>query len=130
MQESAPGDLPKSPLREHFLAPRNVGELPAPRGHGRAENAACGDDLELFVRTEGEVLSDLRFRARACSSVIAAASLATEALRGQALSAARDTDLAALFRAAGGEERRMHAPRLVARALERALEDCARRCQA
>jgi NifU-like protein involved in Fe-S cluster formation len=118
-------DLPDGPdgsLAGHFFAPRNAGSLEPPRRVGRAENAACGDVLELHLRVEAERLAAARFQARGCSALIASASLVTQAVQGLTLAEARGLDLAGLVAAAGGlPPRGQHALAVVARALEQAL---------
>ena len=69
-------------LREHLRSPRNAGELEAPDGRGRGENPACGDVLEFTLRVEDGRVAELRFRASACSAVIAATKNATPAAAG------------------------------------------------
>jgi nitrogen fixation protein NifU and related proteins len=119
------------PIWAHFRSPRNTGVLGPPARHGRAENRACGDVLDLYVLLDGERVVELRFQARACSSVIAAASLATEALRGKSVAEARLLDVRALVDAAGGVPRqKSHAPDVIARALAEALADPRQPCQA
>lgn len=111
-------------IRKHFLEPRNAGEIPDASGVGEARNAACGDVLKLFlaVDREGRV-ERATFQARACSAVIAVASMTTEALVGSDVAAARALDVDALTREAGGlPTHKAHAPRVVRRALDAALD--------
>ena len=109
-------------LRKHFLAPRNTGEVESPDGRGRGTNPACGDVLELTLRVADGRVIEARFRARACSAVIATASLVTEALRGLTLEEAAALDPARLVEAAGGlPPGRTHAPAILARAIAEAL---------
>lgn len=111
-------------IREHFLAPRNVGELEEATGRAEARNDACGDRLVVTARVAGGRVDGIAFRASACSAVIAVASLATEAARGLAPEAARRLDVGELVRAAGGlPPGKGHAVELVGRALRDALRD-------
>lgn len=110
-------------LQDHFDRPRHVGRLAAPAVCGRGGNAACGDDLRLWIRVEADAVAEVAFQARACSAVIAVASLVVERLAGLELDAARRLDPKALTEAAGGlPGPRQHACRVVRRALEAALE--------
>jgi NifU-like protein involved in Fe-S cluster formation len=112
-------------LREHVRDPRRVAaEGPPAAGTCvvRAINAACGDELELRGRREGELLR-IAFRARGCWGVVAVASLLCERLDGGPLTSARDLDAAAAVAAAGGLPRsRAHAVHL----FERVLADLVR----
>jgi nitrogen fixation NifU-like protein len=76
-------------LRDHFLRPRRLGPLEHASGSGTVENPVCGDVLTLEVRVEGSRLAAVRFRAAACSTGIAVASILAETLDGAALERAR-----------------------------------------
>jgi nitrogen fixation NifU-like protein len=96
--------------------------LAEPCWRGRAENAACGDVLELSFSLAGRRIDRAMFQARGCSAVIASASLATEALVGRSLREALELDFAGLIEAAGGlAPRRAHAARVVQRAVREAV---------
>ena len=119
-----PGALSYSDvIRKHFLDPRNVGELADADGVGEAGNAACGDELRVFIRVNtAGALDGISFQAKACSAVIAVASMTTEALEGATTAQARALDVDALVEQAGGVPRhKAHAPRVVRRALDAAL---------
>jgi nitrogen fixation protein NifU and related proteins len=110
-------------LLEHFQAPRNVGELDAPDAIGEDENPICGDTLRLELGIEDGGIVDVRWRARGCAPTIAAASMASEMLRGMTLADARSVDRDMLAGALGGvPARKAHALTLVVSALGRALD--------
>lgn len=112
----------EGPIRDHFVSPRNVGEVPG-GARGRGTSPPCGDELDLWLGIRDGRLGPVRFRARACSAVIAAASLATEALEGRTPAEARRLDLGALLEEAGGlPPGRDHARGVVERALAQALD--------
>jgi NifU-like protein involved in Fe-S cluster formation len=109
-------------MSEHFSSPRHVGRVEQPSGVGRASNPACGDELELSLRSEAGRVAEARFLAKGCSALIATASLVTDALVGTTLAAARALDPAQLVLDAGGlPERGRHAIPVVGRALAQAL---------
>jgi len=111
-----------SPIRAHLRAPRNVGQLAEPCWRGHAENAACGDVLELCFSLAGDRIDQARFQARGCSGVIASASLATETLVGCSLREALELDWSVVIDAAGGlAPKRTHAARVVQRAVREAV---------
>ncbi|MCC7012620.1 MAG: iron-sulfur cluster assembly scaffold protein [Planctomycetes bacterium] len=109
-------------LEQHFRAPH--GARPAPQGAltGRAENAACGDELEVWLELHAQHIDHAGFAARGCSSAIALASLVCERLEGSALGelelhlARWRAEFAALL-----PPQRRHALDLVERALASAL---------
>ncbi len=111
-------------LRKHFLEPRNSGVIEDADGVGEARNSACGDVLYLYLSVGADgLLERTTFQAKACSAVIAVASMTTEVLSGMSVEQARALDIAQLVEQAGGLPRhKAHAPRVVARALELALD--------
>jgi nitrogen fixation NifU-like protein len=118
---------PPAWIAEHLTRPRGAGELSPDAARGTAENAACGDVLQLFVARAPDGTAVLRFRARACSAVLATASLVCETLEGAELVAARALVVEARVREAGGlPPGRGHAVGLVSRALAESLRalDC------
>ncbi len=113
-------------IADHFKRPRNNGSLKTASGRGRGENAGCGDVLQIDVLVHAGVLSAYRFQAKACSAVIACASMVGEAIQGKPIDSARELDIAQLIEAAGGLPRsKAHAPKVVERALQAALVEAA-----
>ena len=113
-------------LRAHLREPRGAGAFLASEAGavatGRAENPPCGDELLLHLRLGPDGRLEARFQAKACSAVLAVASLVCEGLAGRTQEAARDLDLAQLVADAGGlPPTRQHALGVATRALERAL---------
>ncbi|MBI1381438.1 MAG: hypothetical protein GC161_10165 [Planctomycetaceae bacterium] len=113
-------------LRGHLLEPRGAGAFvasePGAVATGRAENPPCGDELLLHLRLRPDGLLEARFQAKACSGVLAVASLVCGALAGRSQAEAGALDLARLVADAGGlPPTRQHALGVVTRALERAL---------
>ncbi len=109
-------------MREHLRTPRNIGTVDDASGRGSAENAACGDRLEISARVEDGRVAEILFRATACSAVIATASLATETVQDLPVEEARALDVLELVREAGGlPPGKGHAASLVERALRSAL---------
>lgn len=109
-------------LRTHFLEPRHAATLEGADARGSAENAACGDHLELGLWMAGERLGRAAFQARGCSSLIAAASLCCERLAGLARADFAAVDPEAWLVEAGGLPRRgAHAGAVVRRAWQAAV---------
>jgi len=70
-------------LLEHFKNPRNVGELGPPAVTVEVSNPVCGDLLRLSVRFEGEVVAEVRYKAKGCTAAIASGSALTEWMTGK-----------------------------------------------
>src|SRR5689334_19231260 len=83
-------------VMDHFLNPRNTGELKDPDAFSFVENPACGDMVKLTMRIRDGVISEARTQTFGCAAAIAAASALTELLIGRSLSdamALRDRDV-------------------------------------
>lgn len=89
-------------LLDHFEHPRNAGELPGADGRVRVENPACGDILELFVRSQHGRIAEVRFRAKGCVPAMACGSLITELMMGRSLEAAGAISREEVVQAIGG----------------------------
>lgn len=109
---------------EHFMHPRNVGELDSPDGVSSITNPACGDTMTLHIRVSGDVISDARWRTLGCSAAIATSSIASEMMIGMKLDEAAKLSNKAIADALGGLPRvKMHCSVLAADALHDALKD-------
>ena len=68
-----------SPLvMEHFLNPRNVGEIENANGIGEVGNATCGDIMRMYLRIDDNKITDAKFKTFGCGAAIATSSMATE----------------------------------------------------
>ncbi len=73
-----------APIKEHFLSPRNVGELGAAAYIGHTGSMICGATMRVELRIdESRRIADAKFKAAGCSFLVGAASLLTEAVRGE-----------------------------------------------
>jgi nitrogen fixation NifU-like protein len=79
--------MPKYPkvLMEHFQNPRNVGEISDPDGVGTVGNASCGDIMQMFIKVNGNEITEARFKTFGCGAAIATSSILTERIKGTTL---------------------------------------------
>ncbi|TFG27593.1 Fe-S cluster assembly scaffold protein NifU [Candidatus Thorarchaeota archaeon] len=71
---------------DHFRNPRNVGTLEGDDvAVGKVGNPTCGDIMEVFIRIEGDRITDAKFRTFGCGSAIATTSMTTEMVKGMTL---------------------------------------------
>jgi nitrogen fixation NifU-like protein len=93
-------DLYRELILDHYQHPRGSGRI---EGAASAEgyNPLCGDEVELFLRVEGDQVVEAGFVGRGCAISQAAASLLIEAINGRALAEARDFKSAELLEMLG-----------------------------
>ncbi len=71
---------------DHYINPRNVGEVGNPDGIGEAGSLACGDALKLtFKLDEKGKIADAKFKTFGCASAIGTSSVLTEMIKGLTL---------------------------------------------
>ena len=72
-------------VMDHFMNPRNVGELENPSGVGTVGNAKCGDIMQIGIQVENGVITDVKFKTFGCGAAIATSSRATEMVLGKTI---------------------------------------------
>ena len=72
-------------VMDHFMHPRNVGEIPDADGVGQVGNAKCGDIMKMYLKIKDNVIQDVKFETFGCGSAIASSSMATELIKGKTI---------------------------------------------
>jgi NifU-like protein len=110
-------------VREHFLHPKNTGEIPNPDLDATVGNITCGDALRLMVKLDaGGRIAEAKFQTFGCASAIASSDALIELIRGKTLDEAgriTNDDIAAYL--GGLPEAKMHCSVMGMEALQKAI---------
>lgn len=72
-------------VMEHFINPRNVGEIPDADGVGGLTSEICGDHTYVYIKVKDGIIIDCKFRTFGCAAAIASSSILTEMVIGKTL---------------------------------------------
>ena len=111
-------------VMDHFMNPRNMGEIENADAIGEVGNPACGDVMKLFLKIEDNIIVDVKFKTFGCGAAIASSSMTTELIKGKTIDEALKLSNKAVEEALGGLPRAKHNCSVLAEdALKVALED-------
>ena len=111
-------------VMDHFMNPRNMGEMENPDGVGTVGNAKCGDIMRIYIKVENEVITDVKFKTFGCGAAIATSSKATELVKGKTLDEALQITNKMVMDSLGGlPPVKVHCSVLAEEALHAAIKD-------
>lgn len=111
-------------VMDHFMHPRNVGEIENPDGVGRVGNPICGDIMEMYIKVKGGVIIDVKFKTFGCGAAIATSSMATEMIKGKTIEEALKLTNKAVAEALDGlPPVKLHCSVLAEEAVKAAIDD-------
>lgn len=111
-------------VMDHFLHPRNVGEIENADGVGEVGNAKCGDIMKIYLKIDDGIVTDVKFNTFGCGSAIASSSMATEMIKGKPIDDVLSLTNKAVIEALGGlPAHKIHCSVLAEEAVKAALKD-------
>ena len=113
-------------VMDHFMNPRNVGEIDDASGVGTVGHAQCGDIMKVYLKIEDGVIQDAKFKTFGCGAAVATSSMATELVKGKTIQEALEITNKAVMEALDGlPPVKVHCSCLAEEALHAALWDYA-----
>lgn len=114
-------------VMDHFINPRNVGEIEDASGVGTVGNAKCGDIMRIYLNIdENHIIRDVKFKTFGCGAAIATSSMATELVKGKSIEEALQITNTAVMEALDGlPPVKVHCSLLAEEAIHAALWDYA-----
>ena len=112
-------------VMDHFMNPRNVGEIEDASGVGEVGNAKCGDIMKIYIKVDdNDVITDVKFKTFGCGAAIATSSRATEMVMGKTVDEALQITNEMVTESLGGlPPVKLHCSVLAKEALHAAIAD-------
>ncbi|MEG0371700.1 MAG: Fe-S cluster assembly scaffold protein NifU, partial [Clostridium sp.] len=111
-------------VMDHFMNPKNVGEIDNASGIGEVGNAKCGDIMRIYLDVEDNIIKDVKFKTFGCGAAIASSSIATEMIMGKSIDEAWEITNKAVAEALDGlPPVKMHCSVLAEEAIHKAIND-------
>ncbi|MDR3242848.1 MAG: Fe-S cluster assembly scaffold protein NifU [Clostridiales Family XIII bacterium] len=115
-------------VMDHFMNPRNVGEIENADGKGVYGSPVCGDMMKISINVENDVITDAKFKTFGCGSAIASSSVATDMIIGKSVEEAlKITNKNILNELGGLPAIKIHCSVLADRAIRSAIYDYAQK---
>ena len=111
-------------VMDHFMHPRNVGEIPNADGVGEVGNAKCGDIMKMYLKIKDDRIEVAKFETFGCGSAIASSSMATELIKGKTVDEALAVTNKQVVDALGGlPAYKLHCSVLAEESIKAAVKD-------
>lgn len=115
-------------VMDHFMNPRNVGEITDADGEGTVGNPVCGDLMTFYIKVNHERISNVKFKTFGCGAAIAVSSIVSEMAKGKTLDEAMEITNKMVAEELGGlPKNKLHCSNLGADALHKAIENYRKR---
>ncbi len=111
-------------VMDHFMNPRNVGEIEGADGTGTVGNPVCGDMMTFYIKVRDDRIDDVKFKTFGCGAAIAVSSMVSEMAKGKTLDEAMQiTNKDVAKELDGLPQNKMHCSNLGADALHEAIKN-------
>jgi nitrogen fixation protein NifU and related proteins len=111
-------------VMDHFMHPRNVGEIENPDGVGEVGNPVCGDMMTFYIKVKDNHLEDVKFKTFGCGAAIAVSSMVSEMAMGRTIEEAQKITPELVAKELEGlPKQKFHCSNLGAQALNKAIDD-------
>ena len=115
-------------VMDHFMNPRNVGEITDADGEGTVGNPVCGDLMTFYIKVNNGRIGDVKFKTFGCGAAIAVSSIVSEMAKGKTLDEAmKITNKMVATELGGLPKNKLHCSNLGADALHKAIENYRKR---
>ncbi|MGC1929506.1 MAG: SUF system NifU family Fe-S cluster assembly protein [Candidatus Nitrosopolaris sp.] len=91
------GDIYRETILDHYRNPRNKGRLSNPDLSIRDSNPLCGDEIDIHLKVEDDMIKDIKFEGRGCAISQASASILTEMVINKSLNVVKDLSKEDIF---------------------------------
>ena len=111
-------------VMDHFMSPRNVGEIENADGVGEVGNPVCGDMMTFYIKVDDNHISDVKYKTFGCGAAIAVSSMVSEMAKGKTLEEAQKITPALVAKELEGlPKNKYHCSNLGAQALNKAIDN-------
>ncbi|HWQ64752.1 MAG TPA: Fe-S cluster assembly scaffold protein NifU [Methanospirillum sp.] len=111
-------------VMDHFMNPRNQGEITEADGVGEVGNPTCGDIMRIFLTVKDNIITEVKFQTFGCGAAVASSSMATEMIKGKTLEEAWEVSNKAVAEALEGLPAiKMHCSVLAEEGIHQAIND-------
>ena len=113
-------------VMQHFLHPKNMGEIKNPDGVGKVGNPICGDILWVYIKVDKKknTIKDIKFKTFGCAAAIATSSMITQLAKGKKIEYAKTITRDGIAKSLGGlPPIKMYCSNLAIDALKKAILD-------
>lgn len=111
-------------VMDHFMNPRNVGEIEDANGVGQVGNSKCGDIMKMYLKIENDIIVDAKFKTFGCGAAVATSSMSTELVKGKSIEEALKVTNKVVAEALDGlPPQKMHCSNLAEEAIRAAIND-------